>query len=307
MSGPVICFAGFAPDELKPSVSCPTTASSQNYHQNDDENSHEALKDPSIPPPKKKRKRTPKSKRDGYATQKAAEAAGAGDGGNAVEDSGADADAGPVDKPEEPKKLSKSAKKKIREKKRKEQFVSASESRRLKRINEKLESTTCFACRERGHAAKDCPSSKSGEAGADGGKTGAVGICYRCGSKKHGLSRCKKPNNPEDPYPTKLKAYTQMVDAASFVGRPRIWLGIPPDCLFREVVDPAALVGTGREGGADEDDFHTIKRTTAELDRGKKHEDKVKRVLSVQTGILSGKPVSLANPSPAKKKVVVFK
>lgn len=25
--------------------------------------------------------------------------------------------------------------------------------------------------------------------------------CYRCGSKKHSLSRCKKPSNPADPFP----------------------------------------------------------------------------------------------------------
>jgi len=39
--------------------------------------------------------------------------------------------------------------------------------------------TTCFACREKGHAAKDCPTAK-----AEGGEQGSnskpgVGICYR--------------------------------------------------------------------------------------------------------------------------------
>ncbi|KAJ3510136.1 hypothetical protein NLJ89_g4847 [Agrocybe chaxingu] len=317
--------AEFAPDEPKPSTSSPTAISSHSRQQTYDENSHEALKDSStLPPPKKKRKRTPKSKRDGYAAQKAAEAAAAaGDGGSAVADPSINMDAGPSDMLEEPKKSSKSAKKKIREKKRKEKFVSASQSRRLKRINEKLENTTCFACREKGHAAKDCPS-KSGEGGAEGGKTGVVGICYRCGSKKHSLSKCKKPNNPEDPYPyascfvcngkghlasacpqNKAKGVYPNGGCCKLCGDTS---HLARDCTIRtKVVDPATLVGTGREGGADEDDFHVMRRTTAELDRGENHEDKVKRVLSVQTGVLSGKPVALANSSPAKKKVVVFK
>ena len=39
--------------------------------------------------------------------------------------------------------------------------------------------TTCFACREKGHAAKDCPSNRSG-----GGKSKAgIGICYRYGAR----------------------------------------------------------------------------------------------------------------------------
>src|SRR4051812_5271147 len=100
--------------------------------------------------------------------------------------------------------------------------LSATEARRLKRIKEKLTDTTCFACREKGHAAKDCPTGvKTGEdADEGGGQSTAVGICYRfacstlsspcaqgltllfrCGSKKHSLSRCRKPNNPADPYP----------------------------------------------------------------------------------------------------------
>ena len=37
------------------------------------------------------------------------------------------------------------------------------------------------------------------------------------------------------------------------------------------------FVGTGQEGGADEDDFHTFKRRTLEVDKAEKVEEKVKR------------------------------
>ena len=110
-----------------------------------------------------------------------------------------------------------------------------SEKRRLDRIREKSQNTICFACRERGHAARDCPKTLgdtkvtlgSDEEGGGDGKTkavkAAVGICYRyvkkthrhslqrllinsrdptrCGSTQHTLSRCRKPSNPDNPLP----------------------------------------------------------------------------------------------------------
>ena len=102
--------------------------------------------------------------------------------------------------------------------------ISPQEQRRLKRIQEKLAVTTCFACREKGHAAKDCPKASTltseGDEGAEANPQlrNSVGICYRwvrpialrllllrmffrCGSSKHSLSRCRKPPNPEDPFP----------------------------------------------------------------------------------------------------------
>ena len=60
--------------------------------------------------------------------------------------------------------------------------ISYTEARRRKRINQKLVETTCFACREKGHAAKDCPTAqKSTEENDDGEEkaTNVVGICYR--------------------------------------------------------------------------------------------------------------------------------
>lgn len=58
-----------------------------------------------------------------------------------------------------------------------------SELRRQQRIAERLSNTICFACRKKGHAAKDCPDSRveddtlEGEAGDK--VVQVVGICYR--------------------------------------------------------------------------------------------------------------------------------
>lgn len=53
-------------------------------------------------------------------------------------------------------------------------YITASEARRLNRIKHKSSETTCFACREKGHAAKECPKTKN-----DGQGKSKVGICYR--------------------------------------------------------------------------------------------------------------------------------
>lgn len=76
----------------------------------------------------------------------------------------------------------------------------ASEKRRLKRIQIRQSDTICFACREKGHAAKDCPKTApvrnrladsdgaleedDGAEGRSGSKKGkrlknTVGMCYR--------------------------------------------------------------------------------------------------------------------------------
>ena len=63
----------------------------------------------------------------------------------------------------------------------------SSERRRLKRIQERNVNVICFACRAKGHAAKDCPSNNSAlegedENGVDSKPTlgkNTVGLCYR--------------------------------------------------------------------------------------------------------------------------------
>ena len=83
----------------------------------------------------------------------------------------------------------------------------ASEKRRLRRIAERNVNTTCFACREMGHAVQDCPkiadgSIKPPENQSGFSATGVVGICYRCGSRKHRLSGCReKVSDPSNPLP----------------------------------------------------------------------------------------------------------
>jgi zinc finger CCHC domain-containing protein 9 len=71
---------------------------------------------------------------------------------------------------------------------------------------------TCFACRQVGHSAKDCPTIQP-DADREGSTTtttkpntettavAAVGICYRCGSRKHNLARCRQPAQPDNPLP----------------------------------------------------------------------------------------------------------
>lgn len=63
--------------------------------------------------------------------------------------------------------------------------VSPSERRRLQRIAEKNANTTCFACREKGHAARDCPTNENGDA-----ESKPVGMCYRCVSLSYSLRPC---------------------------------------------------------------------------------------------------------------------
>ena len=61
----------------------------------------------------------------------------------------------------------------------------ASEARRLKRESQREADTICFACRGKGHAARDCPeevtSAELETEGGGGKKVGKtmVGICYR--------------------------------------------------------------------------------------------------------------------------------
>ncbi|KAF9467430.1 hypothetical protein BDZ94DRAFT_1280427 [Collybia nuda] len=280
-----------------------------------------------VAPPKKKRKRTKMSKRDGNAAAKATISSG-GEGENSKNDV-------PEEKGEEgtseimtPRPtLSKSAKKKKREKERKSKILSASEVRRQRRINEKMAGTICFACREKGHAAKDCPVTK--DMADDGGSStrskGVVGICYRCGSTRHTLSRCKKSINDANPLPfascfvcngkghlasscpqNKAKGIYPNGGCCKLCGDTS---HLARDCGLRkrDNVDNSTVLGVSREAGADEDDFHVFKRHTTELNRGEKQEEKIKRSLDIKAGASSGIIKPFGNVSkPSTKKVVHF-
>ena len=75
------------------------------------------------------------------------------------------------------------------------------------------------------------------------------------------------------------------------------------------MVDATVVLGAGLEAGPDEDDFHTFKRRTAEVDRDEKQATKMKQMLVLRAGAHSGVVKAFENvPAMAKKKkVVVFK
>lgn len=78
--------------------------------------------------------------------------------------------------------------------------------------------------------------------------------------------------------------------------------------LCAEVAATTVLLGTGREAGADEDDFHTFKRVNAEVDEAQKAEERTKRRLDARVGVHSGvvKAYGEVPPAAKKKKVVTF-
>uniref|UniRef100_A0A8B9FI33 Zinc finger CCHC domain-containing protein 9 n=1 Tax=Amazona collaria TaxID=241587 RepID=A0A8B9FI33_9PSIT len=69
------------------------------------------------------------------------------------------------------------------------------EGRRLKRQEMKKNAMVCFHCREPGHGVADCPAVLESQ---DMG----TGICYRCGSTEHDISKCKAKADPAvGPFP----------------------------------------------------------------------------------------------------------
>ncbi|KAH6897531.1 zinc knuckle family protein [Coprinopsis sp. MPI-PUGE-AT-0042] len=230
----------------------------------------------------------------------------------------------PVTKPKsqpQPKKQKKSLKK------RRDSKISPQEQRRLKRIEERLAGTTCFACREKGHAAKDCPKAATlvpegdeGDVEANPQLRKAVGICYRCGSSKHTLSRCRKPPNPEDPFPfascfvcsgkghlagacpkNKERGVYPNGGACKICGDTS---HLAKDCQIRR------NVGTGRDAGADEDDFMILARKTKVVEREEQKEERFKRLQEVAehapARVFNGAPRPQASVAKPVKKVVVF-
>ncbi|XP_059999203.1 zinc finger CCHC domain-containing protein 9 [Lagenorhynchus albirostris] len=63
------------------------------------------------------------------------------------------------------------------------------EGRRLKRQAAKKNAMVCFLCRKPGHGIADCPAAlENQEMG--------TGICYRCGSTEHEITKCKAKVDP---------------------------------------------------------------------------------------------------------------
>ncbi|KAI0949087.1 hypothetical protein AcW1_008787 [Taiwanofungus camphoratus] len=208
----------------------------------------------------------------------------------------------------------------------------ASERRRLKRKDRRTSETVCYACREIGHTARDCTKAIACGAGNEltkgtkfdqSGQT-AVGVCYRCGSRKHNLSRCMKSIDPSNPLPF----------ASCFVcsGKGHLASSCPQnqskgvypnggccklcgetthlakDCTLRksEVVAKTVFLGTGRDAGADEDDFHTFRRRNAQVDKAEKTEERVKRQANIKIGAHTGVVMSFAKKPTTAKKVMYF-
>ncbi|KAF3848474.1 hypothetical protein F7725_014971, partial [Dissostichus mawsoni] len=70
------------------------------------------------------------------------------------------------------------------------------EDRRVKRQDDKRSSMLCFNCRKPGHGLADCPEAEQDE---EMGR----GICYRCGSTEHEVTKCRAKVDPalgEHPY-----------------------------------------------------------------------------------------------------------
>ncbi|EST05748.1 Zinc knuckle CX2CX4HX4C [Kalmanozyma brasiliensis GHG001] len=182
------------------------------------------------------------------------------------------------------------------------------DARREERADQRQSKLKCFACRGMGHSAKDCPNaldaqsiSLKGDAStSDTPMIGrdAVGICFRCGSTEHTLSKCRKPalKNDELPYATCFICHSKghlSSKCPNNAGR-----GVYPEggsCKLCSSVEHLAkdcplslrnegkstkgdreakalvnqvIVGSTKDqaAGGDEDDFHSFARKRAQVD-----------------------------------------
>lgn len=197
------------------------------------------------------------------------------------------------------------------------------DARREERAEQRQSKLKCFACRGMGHSAKDCPNAldaqsislKADASTSDSPMIGrdAVGICFRCGSTEHTLSKCRKPalKHDELPYATCFICHSKghlSSKCPNNAGR-----GVYPEggsCKLCSSVDHLAkdcplslrnegrsikgdkdakalvnqvIVGSTKEeraAGGDEDDFHNFARKRAQVDQEGKGEKPAKKVKS---------------------------
>jgi zinc finger CCHC domain-containing protein 9 len=101
---------------------------------------------------------------------------------------------------------------------------------------------------------------------------------------------------------------------SSFIPPPTVTVGVAstnlsPPSFTDEYVEGnavATFLGTGREAGADEDDFHTIRRKNAEIDRHEHGEERARKEAKVGTGALTGVVKAFGKAPARPKKVVSF-
>jgi len=167
------------------------------------------------------------------------------------------------------------------------------EARRQKRVDERSMTTTCFACREQGHTARDCPKSLASDGGQGMVTANAVGICYRCGSRRHTLNRCRAFANERNPLPFAVCFVCSSKGHLASSCPKNQGKGVYPDggccklcgqtthlarnCEMRKS-QPGhqMIIVPDGELGADEDDFHALKRRQLEVDKDEKLEHKAK-------------------------------
>ncbi|GJJ06251.1 hypothetical protein Clacol_000442 [Clathrus columnatus] len=194
----------------------------------------------------------------------------------------------------------------------------SSELRRLKRMTDRNANITCLRCRQKGHTVKTCSQAElsqlesNEEENVKPKSALAVGICYRCGSRRHNLSRCKKPTDPDNPLPFASCFVCSKTGHLASTCPQNAGKGVYPnggscklckqtshlakDCPLKTRVSQNTLMlgDVQTEGGADEDDFHVIKRRRNALQK----EETITKKLGDKADYIHKK----ANP-----KVVVFK
>lgn len=135
---------------------------------------------------------------------------------------------------------------------------------------------SCFVCKGKGHLASACPENKERGVYPNGG------ACKLCRETSHLAKDCglRKQGAPSTQLHKK-----QLVIALA------------------DAIKDSDFIGTGREAGADEDDFHTLKRRKTEVEREEKREEQFKHriVVGAHSGVVTALP-----KAPPTKKVVYF-
>lgn len=201
--------------------------------------------------------------------------------------------------------------------------------RREKRAEQRELAVRCYACRQMGHSARDCPESQANVEKGELPIEATVVCCYRCGSTQHTLAKCRKPaptTGSDLPFAHCFLCQKRGHLASKCEkngGRGIYPLGgqcmlcrsvehLAKDCPLNEAqrsggssaASTAAIgwiedLGDKRNGaGADEDDFHAMSRKRNHLDQQAKPDTKRARH--------EGQQHSRMKDSKSQQKVVSF-